>query len=295
MLRWRRWCAAAGCGAVAAAACVSAAQANPWGDLTCEDAPEHPECEVAAGVEGESADSEWESGEGCVSDGEQVPCERDGRWLGADGCYYGPFDDDADDSSLEPPDDSEDWDLLLRVCYDDAGNILQAYPMWVEESPVTVDPAELAEEAVSNLRLPSLDIDASPPDRQLVGLPTWLWVDETGWQPQQATASVTGLSVTATATPRHAEWSLGDGATVSCQGPGTAWTPGTHPQAASPDCGHIYTRSSAGQSDGQHAVSVTVAWTVTWEGGGESGSAPDLSTRADTAWPVEEAQTVITR
>jgi hypothetical protein len=42
----------------------------------------------------------------------------------------------------------------------------------------------------------------------------------------------------------------GDGSTVTCQGAGTPYTSADNPAAASPDCGHTYTSSSAEQPGG---------------------------------------------
>jgi len=265
------------------------------GGVECEDSSD-PTCDVSAGTPGQDSGSKWTpgGGGGCVSEGREVPCERDGRWLGQDGCYYGPFNDDTSD--LTPPDEDGDWDLYLRVCY--AGDdIISAHPMWLEagDSPVTVTPAMLAERAVSQLSLPSPSIQVSPQATQLVGLGTWLWLESDSWEPQTATATVPGLSVTATAEPARAVWSMGDGASVTCTGAGTPWSNSFDPKAESPDCGYTYSRVSAGEPSGQYAVSVTVYWAVSWQGGGQSGTVPDLTVADDTGLIVEEAQTVITR
>jgi len=40
---------------------------------------------------------------------------------------------------------------------------------------------------------------------------------------------------------------MGDGKTVTCHSPGTAYTSRDNPASPSPTCGYTYTRSSAGQ------------------------------------------------
>lgn len=155
-------------------------------------------------------------------------------------------------------------------------------------------PALLAQIAVSRLQLPSPVVGTSPSGDQLVLYPTWLWVDRSVWGPVSATAQVPGLSVTATAVPVSAVWSMGTGQSVTCQGPGTPYVPGaTDPAASSPDCGYTYARSSAGQPGERFAVSVTVSWRVSWAGGGQSGTVDGLSTRATVDLRVREVQAVI--
>ena len=84
--------------------------------------------------------------------------------------------------------------------------------------------------------------------RLYVRVPTWLWVDGGWWHAYQATASAGRVTATVTATPVTATWGLGDGAVVSCSGPGVAWRPGLPEDAT--DCAHTYTTSSAADPDG---------------------------------------------
>jgi hypothetical protein len=155
-------------------------------------------------------------------------------------------------------------------------------------------PEVLGRLAVSQLRLPAVVIRVNPSGDQLVGLPTWLSVDASSWRWESATASVPGVSVTAMASPVAATWSMGDGTTVVCRGPGTPWTRGVDPARSSPDCGHTYAWSSAGAPGGSFTVTVTVAWGVSWAGAGRSGTLPGLVTVASERLRVAESQTVIT-
>ena len=156
--------------------------------------------------------------------------------------------------------------------------------------PVLPDPAALARAAYDQLRLPSPVIRLSPTGRQLVNLPTWLWLDSTGWGASSATAAVPGESVTAIATPTGVTWSLGDGSTMTCAGPGTPYVLGMNPAVGSPDCGHTYRRSSAGQPGSAYAVTATVHWSVTWAGAGQAGIFAGLTTTATATVPVAESQ-----
>jgi hypothetical protein len=158
-------------------------------------------------------------------------------------------------------------------------------------------PAVLAQLAVRYLRLPDPVIRSSPAPNavQLTRLPTWLWVAPATWQPQSRTAHVPGESVTATATPVSASWRMGDGKTVTCHGPGTAYTSGDNPASPSPTCGYTYTRSSAGQPHAAYHVTVTITWDITWTGpGGAGGALPPLFTAAAAAMRVAESQAVNT-
>lgn len=159
---------------------------------------------------------------------------------------------------------------------------------------VRVDPVVIARRAAARLRLsePTIRSSPAPGVKQLVGVPTWLWIDRSSWSPRSATVSVPGVSVTARATPQQVRWGMGDGSAVECSGPGTMWRPGGEPERASPDCGHTYRRSSAGQPEGAFRVTARVAWSVTWSGAGQTGKLPGLSTRAHTRMRVAESQAI---
>jgi len=168
-------------------------------------------------------------------------------------------------------------------------------PVWLPDGQVPAEatlpsPQELAEQARAQLRLPSPRIQANPVGEKLVSLPTWLWLDRSSWDAQRATAAVPGVSVTAVATPTSVSWSMGDGENVSCSGPGTPFSAGRNPAAASPDCGHTYHRSSASAPAHQFAVRATVHWTVAWSGAGASGTFPDMTTSGSAAFRVAEVQ-----
>ena len=86
-----------------------------------------------------------------------------------------------------------------------------------------VDAEALAERARARLELPEPDIRSAPPLNAtvVVQFPVWLWIDEGQWEPRTAEVSVSGGSASVTATPRELVWDMGDGTTVTCEGPGT--------------------------------------------------------------------------
>jgi hypothetical protein len=98
------------------------------------------------------------------------------------------------------------------------------------------------------------------------------------------------MAVTAVAISTSGSWSMGDGTTATCAGPGTPFPTGGDPASSSPDCGHTYHRSSATAPDQQFPASATVHWTVTWSGAGAGGTFPDMTTSANASFRVAEAQ-----
>ncbi|MGH3296244.1 MAG: hypothetical protein ACRDP7_31050 [Trebonia sp.] len=155
----------------------------------------------------------------------------------------------------------------------------------------------LAALARQTLGLPSPVVRSSPAENalQLTNLPTWLWINPAEWVPESKTATVPGESVTATATPVSVTWHPGDGSAVTCQGAGTPYTSADNPASVSPDCGHTYTSSSAGQPGGAFQVTATITWDVTWQGaGGAGGALAPLFTTAVAAFRVAESQALNT-
>ena len=146
-------------------------------------------------------------------------------------------------------------------------------------------------QARARLRVPSPVIRSSPKpeELQLVGLPTWLWIDRGVWSPRSKPVAVPGVSVTVTDRPTRVVWTTGDGAQVSCDGPGTVWRPGMGARGASPSCGHTFRRPF------EHVrVGAVIAWRVSWSGTGGGGRLPDLHSSASRGFRVGESQTLVT-
>ncbi|MEV8504485.1 hypothetical protein AB0368_06590 [Actinoplanes sp. NPDC051475] len=161
--------------------------------------------------------------------------------------------------------------------------------VWLGQPPPPPDPAVLARQARSRLTFPPVVIAVNPQTETWVHLPVWLAIPN-GWQPQSATASVPGMSVTATARPEKVTFDMGDGTSVVCTGPGTVYRPGVHdPESSSPDCGTTYRTPAE-----SYRITATVSWSVTWAGGGESGTLEGLSSSGSTTMRVAESQAVIT-
>lgn len=155
-----------------------------------------------------------------------------------------------------------------------------------------VDVEALAEEALASVSIPGPAIRTSPElDRIYVRVPTWLWVDGSWWHGYQATASAGRVTATVTATPRSSSWTLGDGSTVRCDGPGIAWHPGLPEDVTS--CAHTYTTSSAGRPGDTFSLSAAVQLDVSWTSNiGQGGTLPAISRTSTQPIVVGEIQAV---
>ncbi|WP_322500220.1 ATP/GTP-binding protein [Streptomyces rochei] len=167
--------------------------------------------------------------------------------------------------------------------------------VWLAEPPEqeTIDPAVLAQRAVDSMTLLGPDI-ASPraTGRYTVGVPMWMWVNQsaTTYGPNTASASAGGVTVTAIAKVSKIVWQMGDGSTVTCAGPGTPYK-GSSSMAESPTCGHRYSATSADAPDGRYSVTATSTWTIDWQGGGQSGQLEEIR-QSDIQVAVGELQVV---
>lgn len=168
--------------------------------------------------------------------------------------------------AAEKPADVAEAKWVYVVCFPDGeGN-------WIltrANQPVPAVPAiVLARRARASFRLPLPAARTSPPGATLVNLPTYLYVDRAGWTPRTATAAVGPTSVTVTATPTQVTWDMGErrsdgGSTVVCEGPGSAYEPGS----AVPSCGYTYRRASTSVTGSPalgYLVSAQAVWVITW-------------------------------
>ena len=149
--------------------------------------------------------------------------------------------------------------------------------MWLDEPP-SVDPGQLALDILARLQLQKIRIGITPEQGKtgLLGLPTYLWVDNPGPRtlgPISDADTEGNVTVTLTAKVDHVTWSLGDGTTITCTGAGTPYQD-SFGAAPSPTCGHMYRTPSTELPGGSYPVSATAVWRVDWTGGGEAGSIP---------------------
>ncbi|MEU9072069.1 ATP/GTP-binding protein [Streptomyces sp. NPDC048306] len=170
---------------------------------------------------------------------------------------------------------------------------------WAAEAPEAdaIDPAVVAQMALDKMTLapPAIDINPKPGGKGLVGMPVWMAVDQspTTYGPNSATATAGGVTVTATAKVQSIVWSMGDGTSVTCNGPGTVYQK-SFGMKQSPDCGHVYRQTSSEQPGGTFKVSATATWAVDWQvagGGGQSGQLTEVRDAA-VAVTIVESQAV---
>ena len=143
-------------------------------------------------------------------------------------------------------------------------------PFWVSGAQpaavvVQVNPVVLAQQAVNQLGFGSPTIEMAPPSgsAQLVGVATWLWIDPGGWRTLSASASAGTVTTTAQATPSKVVWDMGDGHSVTCDGPGAPYT-ASDPNGST-SCSYTWVRA------GSYAVTATMYWSVTWAATGAPG------------------------
>jgi hypothetical protein len=184
---------------------------------------------------------------------------------------------------------------------------------WSDAPPAGViryTPAQAAALLVRTFQLTGIQIGMAPADkvhaddpagaaayrRTWVGIPVWLWVNNPqplNFGPYTQTATLGGVTVTATAAVSSVSWSSGDGQAVTC-GAGTVFNLNTmRDQLAvdSPTCGYRYQKTSG---SGDFTVTATSHWGVHWTGGGTDGTVAARDTSTTTRVHVGELQSVNT-
>jgi hypothetical protein len=247
------------------------------------------------------------SSAGCWFGDEAVDCQHPdfGSWNAGDGCWYKP-------ESPQPPKSDPVWQghtdgvIYQASCMPFSPGTSAGGWVW-RPDPVAggpgagavpaVTPEMLAARAIRQLpiRGPLIGMAPRPGSIGLVGLPVWMWVQVTPatWGPASATASVPGLSVTATARATQVVWDMGDGHRVTCDGPGTPYEPWFGGRM-SPTCGYRYDQSSARERDSAYEVTATTTWQVTWAGGGASGALA-MERSSSTTARIGELQVLVRR
>lgn len=230
---------------------------------------------------------------------EVVDCydENWGWFSSADSCYYRLRDP-------QPPATDPIWQgrhpdgaVYVVTCLDRVPGTNGGWT-WLATPPdgygaPSVTPGELAQRAVDQMALvgPAIGMTVEGGELGLVGVPVWLWtqVTPTTWGPTTATAAVPGLAVTATAQAIQIVWDMGDGTRFVCTNPGT---PYVADEVHSPTCEHTYTWPSIDEPDEAYTVTGTTTWSVSWSGGGASGTLTVTRT-AQTSVRIGELQVLV--
>jgi hypothetical protein len=193
--------------------------------------------------------------------------------------------------------------VYMRTCpmtRDAAGVTVPVFVADGEDPPVAVTPAQLAQQALRQLRVPKPTIKRSPSERNAddgvpytwVNLWTWYWTSPARWRSLSERATAGAVFAEVTVTPLRLVLEPGDGsAAVSCSGPGRPWRRSDGNSAPSDGgCGFRYQRVTTG---GPLTATVSIRWLVTWTGsGGAGGSLPEMTTSASSTFAVQQVQAV---
>lgn len=163
----------------------------------------------------------------------------------------------------------------------------------------TLTPSQAAYRLAQSFQLAGIQIGFAPdpndPNAQsYVGVPIWMWVENPQpltYGPYSETATLGGVTITATARVTSILWGMGDGNTVACGNAGTAFRV-AYGAIESPTCGYRYTRTSETQGGGRYTITATSQWIVDWAGGGQSGTIP-LTATSQTTVRIGELQSVL--
>ena len=230
-----------------------------------------------------------------------VPCSSEaGYWSNHHLCYISVAD------PRPPP-----GDLFWLGDYVDYGDVYECYQpqtgalvlFWSPDPPPNSGagptPREVAQIAVERMSLRAIDIGITPEAREgsigIVGMPVWMWAANPGSStvgPITASASAGGITVTATAEIHRITWDMGDGTVVRCTTAGTPYQ-AVFGMATSPDCGHVYERSSSRENGSRYTVTATSNWVITWAGAGQTGTIRLDGLTRSVAIAVGEAQVLV--
>jgi hypothetical protein len=247
---------------------------------------------------------EFEAGGSLTGDGAEAHASRTSaedrpaahRPSGTVRCTYY---DDGSGEEFDPGsvDASADWDngiLIARICVDTSTGEQVSFDdglTWTPRQP-DIDPRALAEMQVKQLSVPVAEVGTSPTSDQdqVVRVPTWLWI-ASDWQPVTVTATAGRVAATVTATPTRVVWSMGDGGSVTCAGPGTPYDSSRPAADQHTDCSYTYRQTSVGQPDERYSVTATVYWSVVFtSNAGANGALGEVSSTSAFTLRVAQAQ-----
>jgi hypothetical protein len=176
-------------------------------------------------------------------------------------------------------------------CDDETGHLVSSrFVIYTAADPFVVE--RIVTEARRRLELDAPVLGFNPPGAQLVGLPTWLWVDN-AWFERTATATVGSISATVHARPVGVDWDTGDGGHELCAR-GEVYDMGRSARSQRSECTHVFQRSSMGRPGGLYPVRAMQRWVAWWTSStGGAGSLGILSTTAVASIRVIEMQALV--
>lgn len=183
----------------------------------------------------------------------------------------------------------EDWWYVAACSRNGEHLFTQLFQYTPGDLPL--DAELLAQEAVDSLVVAYPTPHLSPPAEfdQLVGFRTWLWIAPEGFEPVSASASIPGLSVSATATPTRVLWDMGDGSEpIACDDAGTAYDTDVADDVQETECYHVF------QWAGDYTARVTTTWAIEWSAtNGDGGSLASIDRTTSVDLHVVERQAVV--
>ena len=230
-----------------------------------------------------------------------VPCTSDyGYWSNGYRCYIRVL-------NSQPPAGDPNWqghepdDGAVYECYQPQTDLL--IYVWSQDAPpgsgTGPTPRDVAALAIDQMNLNAIDIGMAPEPGGdyvgIVGMPVWMWAQNPGahtYGPTTATASVGGITITATARVLKITWDMGDGTKVVCTKAGTPYK-ANYGKKASPDCGHTYVTSSDREAGDTFTVTATSDWVVAWQGAGQTGTIRLNGLQRSAQVAVGEAQVLV--
>lgn len=227
----------------------------------------------------------------CSLLGREIPCVSDlGYWSQSRGCYLKPVSPQPDRAS--PLWEGHSDGAIYNCSPASIGRGGMGYMFWAASSPVAVDPAALAQQIRASMTFTPVQIGIVPEPKAgaigLVGLPTWLWVQNPGATvlgPQTKSLSSGGVSVTLTAKVTSTTWTMGDGGVVTCTGAGTPYED-RFGISTSPTCGYKY------KQQGTYRVTARTNWTAIWTSNTGVQGVFSFAVANDTTITMGEAQVI---
>jgi hypothetical protein len=297
----------------------------------CSTSQLSPTCTVAVGNGGSNGSSDQGGNTGapvnfsplpasCTYQGQAVTCQTsDGWWSNQPGNCIGYVQlAPPAEQSVPPSGESAGvgaWYVCTAYCPPPVigGRDCYGGTFWSDVPPAgitTYTPAQAAALLVKSFPLIGITIGMAPEDkthtddpvgtaayrRTWVGIPVWLWVQNPQPQnfgPYSKSATLGGVTVTATAQVQSVTWSSGDGQMITC-GAGTAFDETAMQDELatdSPTCGFRYQKTSGTLT---FTVMATSNWIVRWAGGGTNGTTAVPTVRSATQIHVGQLESVNT-
>ncbi|MFI7449676.1 hypothetical protein ACIBQX_19430 [Nonomuraea sp. NPDC049714] len=187
--------------------------------------------------------------------------------------------------STEQPKDGAWYE---RKCSDGSRNII-----WIANQHAPDASEQLARRAYKQIPIAVPQVLTAPPRGRegLVGLPHWFFLADGQWAAKSKRVRAGSTWAEATAKPQRMTIETGDGRTITCHGPGTAFDPHRPIEVQRSTCSHLYKQPAHANQ-----VTVSVTWAGTWRGSGGAGGVLPPITRSVT-FPVRivEAQALVTK